>query len=462
MKKLPTIEEVREQINAVSPSFCLAKWYFVSLHLHVGDNHSCYHPKRHSIDLDDVKKNPQAIHNTRWKKLQRKAMLEGERPKECHYCWAIEDLEGSPISDRTLRSSENWSYDLLEKTAEMPWDADVYPTYLEVNFGNECNFKCSYCTPAVSSSWYNETNKYGDWNLKNNLNVRQYTIGLLQSKLYKRESNNPYIEAFWKWFPDAYEHIRILRLTGGEPLLSSNVYKVIDYIEEHPHLNLEFNINSNMGIPRRNLEKVILRIKDLVTDGKIKEFKMYTSVDTWGPQAEWIRNGLNLEQFESNCRFYLDEMPDSQLCFMVAFNALSIPKFNLFLDKILELRREYSGDHGQRIRFDTPYVCEPLHLVGSILTDEWVNVGFKHLEYLEKNVVEGDRHKFYPIEHQKLSRTLNWFKESRLEDPWLSLNRGDFYRFVTEHDKRRGTNFLQAFPEMEEFLELCKRCADES
>lgn len=456
-KEWPTIEEVREQINEVSPSFCLAKWYFVSLHLHVGDNHSCYHPKRHSIDLEDVKKNPQAIHNTRWKKLQRKAMLEGERPKECHYCWAIEDLPGNPISDRTLRSSENWSYDLMEKTAEMPWDADVYPTYLEVSFGNECNFKCSYCTPAVSSSWFNETKKFGDWNLANNLNERQYTIGTLQSKLWKKEKENPYIEAFWNWFPDAYEHIRVLRLTGGEPLLSSNVYKVMDFIEDHPHPNLEFNINSNMGIPRRNLDKAITRIKSM---GNQITFKMYTSIDTWGPQAEWIRNGLDLELFESNCRHYLKELPQSQLCFMVACNALSIPNFDLFLKKILELRKEYSTKHIQRIEFDTPFIVEPSHLTGSILTDEWIDLGFRHLKFLEDNIDDDDKTKFSSLEQQKLSRMLNWMKESRFQDPWLSLNRGDFYRFVIEHDRRRGTNFLQAFPEMERFLELCKGCAD--
>lgn len=454
-KKWSIIEEVRDEINTISPSFCLAKWYFVSLHLHVGDNHSCYHPKRHSIDLEDVKKNPQAIHNTRWKKLQRKAMLEGERPKECHYCWAIEDLPNNPISDRTLRSSESWSYDLMKKTAEMPWDADVYPTYLEVSFGNECNFKCSYCTPAVSSSWFNETNKFGDWNLKNNLNERQYTIGLLKSKLWKKEKENPYIEAFWNWFPDAYQHVRVLRLTGGEPLLSSNVYKVIDFIEDHPHPDLEFNINSNMGIPRRNLDKAIKRIRSM---GNQITFKMYTSIDTWGPQAEWIRNGLNLKLFESNCRYYLDELPNCQLSFMVACNALSIPKFDLFLKKILELRKEYSTKYTQRINFDTPFIVEPSHLTGSILTDEWIDLGFQHLKFLKDNIDDDDKTKFSSMEYQKLSRMINWMKESRFEDPWLSLNRGDFYRFVMEHDKRRGTNFLQTFPEMEEFLKLCKEC----
>jgi len=32
----------------------------------------------------------------------------------------------------------------------------------------------------------------------------------------------------------------------------------------------------------------------------------------------------------------------------------------------------------------------------------------------------------------------------------------DFYLFVNEHDRRRGTNFLQTFPELEEFYRICE------
>jgi hypothetical protein len=36
-------------------------------------------------------------------------------------------------------------------------------------------------------------------------------------------------------------------------------------------------------------------------------------------------------------------------------------------------------------------------------------------------------------------------------------NRQNFVAFVDEHDRRRGTNFLKTFPEMEEFYNECKR-----
>ena len=46
------LKDVTEDLNTVGKGFCLAKWYHVSMHLHTGQNHSCYHPAPHKIPLD--------------------------------------------------------------------------------------------------------------------------------------------------------------------------------------------------------------------------------------------------------------------------------------------------------------------------------------------------------------------------------------------------------------------------
>ena len=63
-------KEAREKLNAISPSMCMAKWLQVSLHLPQGRTHSCYHPPTHAIPLDELKANPNALHNTKFKKEQ--------------------------------------------------------------------------------------------------------------------------------------------------------------------------------------------------------------------------------------------------------------------------------------------------------------------------------------------------------------------------------------------------------
>ena len=34
--------------------------------------------------------------------------------------------------------------------------------------------------------------------------------------------------------------------------------------------------------------------------------------------------------------------------------------------------------------------------------------------------------------------------------------RRNFYRMFSEHDKRRGTDFVKTFPELENFWNMCK------
>jgi len=89
------LRQVKVVLDQTGPGFCLAKWYHVSMHLHTGTNHSCYHPMPHFVPLEEIQRHPAALHNSDYKKQQRKAMLEGERPKECSYCWDIEDLPGN-------------------------------------------------------------------------------------------------------------------------------------------------------------------------------------------------------------------------------------------------------------------------------------------------------------------------------------------------------------------------------
>ena len=74
--------DAQKKLNKVSPSMCLAKWNQVSLHLPTGLNNSCYHPPLHKMEVGN-------IHNTQYKKAQRKKMIEGDRPEECSYCWNI-------------------------------------------------------------------------------------------------------------------------------------------------------------------------------------------------------------------------------------------------------------------------------------------------------------------------------------------------------------------------------------
>ena len=60
------------------------------------------------------------------------------------------------------------------------------------------------------------------------------------------QKDNPYVTAFWKWWPELYKNLEVFRMTGGEPLMDSNTFKVLDYVYENPNAWLEMSLTSNM------------------------------------------------------------------------------------------------------------------------------------------------------------------------------------------------------------------------
>ena len=203
-KFLSGAEEMKANLG---PAMCLAKWKQVSLHLPTGLNNSCYHPPLHAIDASALKDNPSALHNTAYKKEQRKIMLKQERPAECGYCWAMED--NGKLSDRHYRSGEPWASKDFNNIMTSTGDEDVVPSYVEVNFNHVCNLMCSYCSPQFSSSWADEVDRLGGYPTSTTHNDPSHFVG--RNRPIPVREDNPYVDAFWEWWPTLYpelEHFR--------------------------------------------------------------------------------------------------------------------------------------------------------------------------------------------------------------------------------------------------------------
>ena len=246
-------EDIKVQLDSVSPSFCLAKWNQVSLHLPTGLNNSCYHPPLHKMELGT----PSALHNTQHKKEMRKLMLEGVRPSECQYCWNIEDT--GHMSDRHYRSGEPWAQMDFDDVVNAPWDADKNPRYVEVNFNHNCNLKCSYCSPQFSTAWEKEMKQHGAWPTSKPHNAPEH---FEINPCIPHSKYNPYVEAFWEWWPDLYKDLKHFRMTGGEPMMDKNTHRVFDYIIDNPKSDLHLNVTSNFSpIDNKLFDKYLDKVK---------------------------------------------------------------------------------------------------------------------------------------------------------------------------------------------------------
>lgn len=488
--------QMQELLNETGPGFCLAKWTQVTMHLGNGLTHSCHHPGAHKIPLEEVKKNPSALHNTLFKKQRRREMLSGKRPDECDFCWRVED--NGEISDRVLKSLPEFSSPHHDKIANLDGDEDIYPTYVEVSFGRTCNFACTYCGPPFSSKWEQEIKTHGPYNVFNHI----YNPIKDEEKHYNNNESNPYIDAFWEWFPEAYKHMHTFRITGGEPLLIKDTFKVIDFLIENPNPNLEFAINSNACPPGDLWDRFIEKIKILTDNKCVKKFDLFTSAEATGDRNDFIRDGMDWDLFVKNVERFLSETRNTRVIFMAAFNILSLSTFKDLLEWILHLKKKYSY-HGlfrwleeegytrhadnelafvdrqrdvkdkselhNRIGIDIPYIRSPQFLDPAICTPELIDKFLlPALDFMYDNLGNGDYYssnRFEDYECMKLRRnTIDCILKAKQIDPdglttnnEIRQNRIKFALFMKQYGERRGKDFHKTFPEYADFYEVCMR-----
>lgn len=439
-------DEMKEQLG---PVLCLAKWKQVSLHLTTGHTNSCYHPPLHQIQLSDIDNNPSGLHNTAYKKQQRQIMLRNERPAECQYCWSMEDL--GQLSDRHYRSGEPWAAVDFEKIRNSTGEeSDVIPSYVEVNFNNACNLKCSYCSPQFSSSWADEANRYGAYPTATPHNAPEHFTGA--RRVIPAREHNPYVEAFWSWWPQLYPHLRHFRMTGGEPLMDRNTYRVFDWVLNNPNPQLHLNVTSNFSVEDSLFEKYLDYVKRLCTPN-IEHFMQYVSVDSGNAvQAEYIRHGLNFERMKNNVERYLAEIPHrNSLTFIVTMNNLSVTGMRSMLEWILDLRQRHNHNY-QRVWFDTPVLRQPAWQSLQLLPESYA-AKLEQCANWMSTMITTDLVGFRDFEVQRLQRDIAWMRQGQQQNQ--SQHKADFYRFFSEHDLRRHTDFNKSFPEMSAWWKEC-------
>ena len=448
---LSAAEQMQQQLG---PALCLAKWRQVSLHLPTGLNNSCYHPPLHRIPIEAIGRNPAALHNTEHKKQQRRLMLAGERPAECQYCWNMEDQ--GKLSDRHYRSGEPWAAIDFERIRNSTGDEDVVPSYVEVNFNHACNLRCSYCSPQFSSSWADEVSRFGAYPTLVPHNAPEHFVG--DRRPIPAREHNPYVEAFWQWWPELYPQLSHFRMTGGEPLLDRNTYRVFDYVLANPKPDLHLCVTSNFSVDERSWQRYKDYLVELCQEGRLEHFMQYVSLDAWGAQAEYIRNGLDFELLWDRVNQFLAEIPyRNSLTFIVTMNNLSVTSLDKLFAGILGLRKTYSHTY-QRVWFDTPVLRQPAWQSLQILPESYAD-RLEHLWAWMLRQAETEQTRFQGFkdyEIARLDRDIAWMRAGQSQPAAdLVRHRADFYRFFAEHDRRRGTDFLATFPEMRDWWNQC-------
>jgi hypothetical protein len=258
---------------------------------------------------------------------------------------------------------------------------------------------------------------------------------------------NVYIDAFWKWLPEIYQDLQVLRVTGGEPLLSPHTFKLLDWIETHPRHDLEIGINSNLGVPRKLMDRFIGRLRHLSQHSSSTKIVIWTSGESHGQQAEYTRLGLDYAEWLANIRRILVDCPGVSVRIMTTYSALSMGGYLGFLRDIYSIKEDFP----QRLLLDThTYLQFPRLMAIDILTEDFAIDIEQETEFIT-NHAQSSKHEIL-----QANRCVQYFNH-RLQNPWADLStcRADFYRYFNQFDQRNGTNFRMTFPRLARFFDLC-------
>jgi pyruvate-formate lyase-activating enzyme len=437
-------EKTIEVLNELSPSFCGAKWYNATIWLGSGMTTSCHHPPAHKINLDAVKENPSALHNTPEKKEQRQQMQAGVRPAGCEYCWKLEDAGGN--SDRVYKS-KIYSEEALRFAKELPCSQDVNLKTLEISFDRTCNFACSYCNPAFSTTWAKDINTNGPYTDLVTDGRNHFTHNHSGSQLYKTGETNPYVEAFFRWWEtDLHNTLDELRITGGEPLMSAETWRLVEWYKENKGKSkTRLAINTNLCAKPELIDKLIQLSHD------VEALDIYTSAEAIGHRAEYIRDGMDWELWTTNMHRLAKEAKLRGLHVMATPSVLSIMELTNFLDWCLYYKQLYGRDS---LTFTLNILRFPSFQSVTVLPE---GMRWQAARRLEEWIGQDANPLRHAMELDHTRRLANYLRTvTQAHDGASSTDKlkNDLHNFLKQYDLRRDKDIKKACPEIADWLNI--------
>ena len=318
---------------------------------------------------------------------------------ECGYCYNKESrgiksprqkAESSPESNLGIRNN-NESNDI---------------TSLELQIDSGCNAACLICGDFNSSTW--EKYNIGKITDKNNSNKMIDLNNTLRTKSR--------FEILKKTI--SLDKINLIVFLGGEPLSSDLHKEMLQEIKKVKPL-------SDVSVRYVTNGSKIPDEETIQLWSELKELRIVFSLDGIGEHFNYLRWPLQWNQVEKNIKFFID-LNIKNIIFGIS---PAINPFNIFyFDRYLAWETEFFKDVGfsRGVRFRNAFEA-----VGVINT------------------------KCIPI---KLSAQV--YKKYFASEPWLikhmnKFNLSDYNEFVEYiklHDKKRGLNWKEVFPEIVEYF----------
>jgi hypothetical protein len=213
--------------------------------------------------------------------------------------------------------------------------------------------------------------------------------------------------------------------------MSGYTWRLIDWFQANRGKSkTRLAINSNLGFEQDKLERLLDATQGI-------ELDLYTSNESIGRHAIYIRDGLDWDQWCSNVVYLLDSGKLRSLHVMCTINALCLISLAEFLWMIVNI-----------LRF--PSFQSPL-----ILPEEILEQARKELVRFV-NMANSEMRLLHEFEFNQVGRLINYLM--KVDTPHSgALSREvlqhDFKNFYEQYDQRRGKDFRHTFPQLAEWYD---------
>ena len=192
-------------------------------------------------------------------------------------------------AERTTGQSMRTAYNKMYQKAP-----DGKIALMHITFGNFCNFSCRYCSATNSTSWNKDADTikqiYQDPDYK-----EEKFNGMSETFMTERETYNHELQVIRELEQQDLSHLQYVGVFGGEPFMARHWQQFVELLDRKTDLSkVMIQINSNFStFPKPH-------IIDLFK--KFRKIDLRISIEATGSLAEYIREGLKFEKFETNIK----------------------------------------------------------------------------------------------------------------------------------------------------------------
>jgi hypothetical protein len=286
-------------------------------------------------------------------------MMRGETLPECEVC-------NNKLLNTDVYRDYFWHLfgdKYMQVTSATDWKTGHYrgkPISWDYRFSNLCNFKCRMCGDMLSSAWETEqkTHNMINWaDSKNNWQrpevrkqITEFQDQQIEAEFAQAVENGQVEEVYW---------------VGGEPLMYEQHWRYMQRIIELGHgkqVYARYNTN---------LSRVDYRGVDLFSDilQHLRDYQICASLDGTGAIGEYIRTGLDYQQWLNNYRRAVEHRRYSRQV-RIDFT-LTLP--GLFeIENIVRLAKETDSEILAKVifSFSPDIILSPLALPRELLDSE--------------------------------------------------------------------------------------------